>query len=110
MQTVRWIVGAAIFLALVFVSLQNAQPVRLSFFNLVSVEAPLIFVVLAAFAVGVAVGVLAGAFRHARQKREIARLRRESGRPATVPAPHGATPGTTPASGPGFERGADIGR
>ena len=52
MQIVRWIVGVVVFLALLFLSLQNAELVRLRFFNLVTFEAPLIFVVLIAFALG----------------------------------------------------------
>ena len=63
----------------------------------------LIFVVLAAFAAGVAAGLLAGAFKVARLKRQLSRLRREQRASLQAPGPHGAAPGTTPASGPGFE-------
>ena len=104
MQIVRWIVGVAIFLALLFISLQNSETAHLKFFNLVSFEAPLIFVVLVAFASGVAAGLLAGAIRNARLKRQLNKLRRDQHRRAEPPAPHGAAPGTAPASGPGFER------
>jgi uncharacterized integral membrane protein len=110
MRIVRWIVGVTLFLVLLFVSLQNVEPVKLRFFNVASVEAPLIFVVLIAFACGVAAGLLAGAVKTARLKRQLARLRREQHRRAQAPAPHGAAPGTAPASGPGFERpfGDDV--
>ena len=104
MQIVRWVVGVTVFLALLFLSLQNADQVRLRVFNLVTFEAPLIFVVLIAFASGVAAGLLAGAIKVARLKSQVNRLRREQRRAAEPPAPHGAAPGTTPASGPGFER------
>ena len=104
MQIVRWIVGVLVFLALLFLSLQNAEQVQLRFFNLLTFEAPLIFVVLVAFAAGVAAGLLAGAVKVARLKGQLNRLRREHRRAAETPAPHGAAPGTTPASGPGFER------
>jgi putative membrane protein len=76
MRVLRWIVGATLFLALLALSLQNAELVTLRFYHWWSWQAPLVFVVLIAFAVGVAAGLLAGAIRSSRQKREIARLRR----------------------------------
>jgi len=104
MQIVRWVVGVTVFLALLFLSLQNADVVRLRFFNVMTFEAPLIFVVLIAFACGVAAGLLAGAIKVARLKGQLNRLRREHRRAGEPPAPHGAVPGASPASGPGFER------
>jgi len=86
MQVLRWIVGAALFLALLLLSLQNSEVVTLKFYHWWSWQAPLIFIVLIAFAIGVAAGLLAGAVRSARLKRQLARLRRErsqSGLPAT---------------------------
>ena len=77
MQIVRWIVGSAVFLALLFLSLQNAEPVTLKFFQLASWQAPLVFVVFIAFAAGVASGLLAGALRASRLKRQLNRLRRD---------------------------------
>lgn len=109
MQVLRWIVGATLFLALLFLSLQNDDPVTLKFYNLWSWKAPLIFVVLIAFAIGVTAGLLAGAMRSARLKRQINRLRREQRKGTAAPAPDwsqtGGIPGAAPASGPGFERG-----
>ena len=80
MHIVRWILGAALFLALLIVSLQNSEPVTLKFYYWWSWQAPLVFVVLLAFAVGVAAGLLAGAMRSARLKRQLNRLRREQRR------------------------------
>jgi uncharacterized integral membrane protein len=105
MQIIRWIIGVTLFLALLLLSIQNAEQVKLRFFSLMSIEAPLIFVVLVVFAGGVAAGLLAGAVKVARLKRQLNRLRREQRRAPDTPAPHGAVPGATPASGPGFERG-----
>ena len=104
MQIVRWIIGVIVFLALLLLSMQNAEQVKLRFFNLMSFEAPLIFVVLVVFAAGIAAGLLAGAIKVARLKRQLTRLRREQRKPIESPGPHGAAPGTAPASGPGFER------
>jgi putative membrane protein len=108
MQVLRWIVGCTLFVALLFLSLQNSELVTLKFYHWWSWQAPLIFVVLIAFAVGVAAGLLAGAVRSARLSRQLSRLRREArgrgGQPAADWAGTGVVPGTTPASGPGFER------
>ena len=108
MQVLRWIVGATLFVALLFLSLQNSELVTLKFYHWWSWQAPLIFIVLIAFAIGVAAGLLAGAVRSARLKRQINRMRREQSK-ATVAAPNWSPPGTAPGSGPGFERsGRDV--
>jgi uncharacterized integral membrane protein len=96
MQIVRWVVGVAIFLALLLLSLQNVETVKLRFFNLASIEAPLIFIVLVAFACGVAAGLLAGAIKAARLKRQLTKLRREQRRRGESPAPHGVAPAPGP--------------
>lgn len=77
MQAVRWIVGAVLFVALLLLSLQNSDPVTLKFYGFWSWQAPLIFVVLIAFAIGVAAGLVAGAMRAARLSRQLSKLRRE---------------------------------
>ena len=77
MQIVRWIVGAALFLALLFLSLQNSDLVTLKFYHWWSWQAPLIFVVLIAFALGVAAGLLPPArCAPSRLKRELNRMQR----------------------------------
>ena len=104
MGFLRWLVVAVVFIALVYLSLQNSQTARLTFFNVASWEAPLVVVVFVAFACGVAAGLLAGAMRATRLKRQLNKLRREHrGCRETVPLSSGA-PGTGPATGPGFER------
>ena len=105
MGLVRWLVVAVVFVALVYLSLQNSQPARLAFFNLAAWEAPLVVVVFIAFACGVAAGLLAGAMRTARLKRQLNKLRREQrGGGEIVARPAGAAPGMSPGSGPGFSR------
>ncbi len=105
MAIVRWIVVAVVFIALVYLSLLNSQPARLTFFNVAAWEAPLVVVVFIAFACGVASGLLAGALRTARLKRQLGKLRREQRSSGQgVPMPSGSAPGTSPASGPGFDR------
>ena len=77
MRIVRWIVGVAVFLALLLLSLQNTDTATLKIFNLVTLQAPLIFLILIAFAAGAAAGLLAGLFRSVRLKRQLSRLRKE---------------------------------
>jgi uncharacterized integral membrane protein len=101
MHIVRWLVGATLFLALLFLSLQNSEPAELKFFNLASLRAPLVVVVFVAFASGVAIGLLTGALRSARLSRQVSRLRRERHMPRDLSA---VAPGTSPASGPGYDR------
>lgn len=111
MQTIRWIVAAAIFLALLLLSLQNAEQVTLRFFNLANLQAPLVFVVFIAFAGGVAAGLLAGAFRAARLKRQLNALRRENrGTDVTrSPLDTDTLPGNPSTVGPRFMRGEHKG-
>ena len=107
MQVLRWIVGSTLFLALLFLSLQNSELVTLKFYHWWSWQAPLIFVVLIAFAIGAAAGLLAGAVRSARLSRQLSRLRREQRQRGAEPAadwPRTGVPGTAPGSGPGFEQ------
>jgi uncharacterized integral membrane protein len=103
MSLLRWIVMSVIFVALLFISLQNAEPVTLRVFSFYTWQAPLVFVVLIAFAAGVALGLLAAAVKVARLKRQVSRMRREQRRLVTAPTTHAPVPGTGPASGPGFE-------
>lgn len=99
MSVVRWLVGAALFLALLFLSLDNAEVVTLRFFRVAAWQAPLVFVVFVTFVAGVAIGLAAGALRNTRLKRQLKRMRREAAREAPpTPAPHGATPAKAPPS------------
>ena len=104
MSLLRWVLGAVLFVALLLLALQNTEPATLRFYQWWSWQAPLIFMLLVAFAAGIAAGLAAGALRSARLKRQLNRARRRPGRHEVTPGPHGAAPGTAPASGPGFER------
>jgi len=104
MAFVRWIVVAIVFVALLYLSLQNSEKATLRFFNIAQWDAPLVVVVFIAFAAGVAAGLLAGALRAARLKRQLTRLRREQRSGSATALPSGLAPGTSPASGPGFTR------
>ena len=103
MSLVRWIFISIVFIALLFISLQNADPVTLRVFTFYTWQAPLVFVVLIAFAAGVALGLLAAAIKVARLKGQVSRMRREHRTAVVAPSTHAPAPGTGPASGPGFE-------
>ncbi|MDR0247049.1 MAG: LapA family protein [Burkholderiales bacterium] len=77
MSIVRWIIGVVIFLAVLLLSFANAEQVTLRFFGFGSWQAPLIFIVFCAFALGVTCGLLAGVFRVARLNRELKKARKE---------------------------------
>jgi uncharacterized integral membrane protein len=104
MHIVRWIIGATVFIALLFLSLQNSDTATLKFFNLASLSAPLVVVVFIAFASGVALGLLAGALRSSRLSRQLNRMRRDQRSPNTVTPDRsaGMAPGAAPATGAGF--------
>jgi uncharacterized integral membrane protein len=106
MSVLRWVLGALLFVALLFLALQNTEPVTLKFYQWWSWQSPLIFMLLIAFAIGVAAGLLAGALRSARLKRQLNRLRRDqrAGIDTDAKLSAGAAPGSAPASGPGFTR------
>lgn len=77
MSVVRFVVVAVLFIGLLFLSLDNADSVTLRFFHVAQLQAPLVFVLLCAFAIGVALGLTAGVLRTVRVKRELKQLRRE---------------------------------
>jgi len=85
MTFLRWVVGVTLFLALLFLSLQNSELVTVRFYHWFSWEAPLVFLLLIAFALGVGAGLLAGLMRYVRVKRQLGRMRRDHRR-ASAPA------------------------
>jgi uncharacterized integral membrane protein len=77
MNVARWIIGFVVFLLLLLLSLQNSDLVTVRFYHWFSWQAPLIFLLLIAFAAGAVAGLLAGLVRATRLKRQVMRLRRE---------------------------------
>jgi uncharacterized integral membrane protein len=77
MNVARWIVGIVVFLLLLLLSLQNTESVTVHFRPWLEWQAPLIFLLLIAFAAGAVAGLLAGLVRATRLKRQVMRLRRE---------------------------------
>ncbi len=87
MNAARWIVGTVVFLMLLLLSLQNAELVTVRFYHWFSWQAPLIFLLLIAFAAGALAGVLSGLVRSTRLRRQVVRLRREHARRHSKDAP-----------------------
>jgi len=97
MQALAWIFRIAIVLVLVWFALKNSQLVTVHGFPEQSWQAPLVFVVLVAFVVGVVIGLLAWAPTVLRLRRETGRLRKRVPIPAP-PAPAVAPAAVTPHS------------
>ncbi len=104
MAFVRWIIVAVVFVALLYLSLQNSERTTLRFFHVAQWDAPLVVIVFIAFACGVAAGLLAGAIRAARLKRQVHRLRREqhAGGAERVVTGSVVSDGTLPATRAGY--------
>lgn len=77
MRVLAWILRIILFLALFLFALKNTDVVSLRLYFGQMWQAPLILVLLVFFAAGAALGVLATLATVFRQRREIARLRRE---------------------------------
>lgn len=104
MSAIRWIVGLLLFLALLFLALQNSDVVTLKFYHWWNWQAPLIFMLFAAFALGVAAGLLTGAIRSARLKRQLNRLQREHQSTIAAQAEPGLPAGPVPPGGDAARR------
>ena len=75
MRLLIWAFWSVVFLLLFWVALKNADPVTLRLPSGSEITAPLIIVLLVAFASGLILGMLAAAARLFRQGREIKRLK-----------------------------------
>ena len=75
MRLLIWAFWTVVFLLLFWVALKNADPVTLRLTTGSEITAPLIIVLLVAFASGLILGMLAAASRLFRQGREIKRLK-----------------------------------
>ena len=77
MRILTWAVRLAVFLLLLAFAAKNVEPVALRFYFDLALQAPLVLVLFAFFAVGVLFGVLALSGALLRQRREISALRRQ---------------------------------
>jgi putative membrane protein len=90
MKYLTWLLKAAIFFTLFAFALNNQDDVTVRFFFGTYWRAPLVLVVLAAFAFGLLVGALGMVPRWLKHRREAARARLAQAQPAAEPtSPHG---------------------
>ena len=103
MQALVWIVRLLVVAVLVWFSVKNAQMITLHGLPEQSVQAPLIFVLLVVFVAGVVIGLLAWIPTVVRQRRDIARLRRDAEKQAALAAmaPQPASPAPSVPAAPG---------
>jgi uncharacterized integral membrane protein len=87
MRIVTWAIRLVVFLVLVAFGAKNVDPVTVRFYFDLALQAPLIVVLFAFFAVGALFGVLSLLGTLLRQRREISLLRRRSINPEVVPPP-----------------------
>ena len=87
-KPLAWLLRALLFIALLLFALKNTDPVTLHFYLDQSWQAPLVLVLLAFFALGAVLGVLACLTKLFAQRREILALKREAqARPAAEAPP-----------------------
>jgi lipopolysaccharide assembly protein A len=89
-RLVTWAIRLAVFLLLVAFAAKNAEPVVLRFYFDLALEAPLVVALFGFFLAGALFGVLALVGPLARQRREIAALRKRV--PPPAPGEAGGTP------------------
>ena len=76
MRILTWAIRVALFVVLLAFAAKNTEPVSLRFYFDLAWRAPLVAVLLAFFAAGVALGLLAMLGTTLSQRREISRLQR----------------------------------
>jgi uncharacterized integral membrane protein len=89
MRVLAWAIRIALFVLLVAFAAKNSDPVKLRFYFDLAWEAPLVALLLAFFAAGVLLGVLAMLGTWLAQRRELARLQKRV--PAEEPKPRVAS-------------------
>ena len=77
LRFLAWLLRAFLFLVLLLFAFKNTSPVQLRFLFDTAWDVPLVLLLLAFFALGAALGVLATLATVFRQRREIAQLQRE---------------------------------
>ena len=89
MRIVTWAIRIVVFVLLIAFAAKNVEPVTLRFYFDLALQAPLVVLLFAAFAVGALFGVLALLGTLLRQRRQIALLKRRvpPEEPARAPVP-----------------------
>jgi lipopolysaccharide assembly protein A len=88
MRILTWTIRIALFILLLAFAARNTEPATLRFYFDLAWQAPLVVLLLAFFAAGAVLGLLAALGAVLRQRREVSRLRRElraTARPGETP-------------------------
>ena len=85
MRALTWAIRLTIFVLLVAFAAKNADPVTLRFYFDLALQAPLVLVLFGFFAAGALFGMLALLGTLLRQRREIARLKKQQDSPLEPP-------------------------
>ena len=94
MKYLTWLLKAAIFFTLFAFALNNQQEAAVHFFFGTQWRAPMVLVVLAAFAAGLAIGALGMVPRWLKHRAAALRALRDDKEPAPPGAPASPAPGT----------------
>jgi len=88
MRVLTWAIRIALFIVLLAFAARNTDPVTLRFYFDLAWQAPLVALLLAFFAAGAVLGVIAMSGTWLAQRKEIARLKRgeSAGRESHAPA------------------------
>ena len=84
MKFFTWTVRLVLFIVLLAFAVKNTDPVTLHFYFDLAWQAPLVVLLFGVLAIGALFGIAATAGTLMRQRREIARLRRESRQVASI--------------------------
>jgi uncharacterized integral membrane protein len=84
-RALTWAIRLTIFVLLVAFAAKNADPVTLRFYFDLALQAPLVLVLFGFFAAGALFGMLALLGTLLRQRREIARLKKQQDSPLEPP-------------------------
>ena len=88
MRIVTWAIRLAVFVLLIAFAAKNVEPVTLRFYFDLALQAPLVVLLFAFFAIGALFGIVALLGTLLRQRREISALKRRLGAPPPAePAP-----------------------
>ena len=88
MRIVTWAIRLAVFVLLIAFAAKNVEPVTLRFYFDLALQAPLVVLLFAFFAIGALFGIVALLGTLLRQRREISALKRRLGAaPPAEPAP-----------------------
>ena len=85
MRALTWAIRLIVFVLLVAFAAKNADPVTLRFYFDLALQAPLVVVLVGFFVAGALFGMLALLGALMRQRREIARLKKQADSPAPPP-------------------------